>query len=304
MINIYLDESKGFKETFQIYSVIYGSPNSCQDYINEIEEIVEKNRSILKNDFNGFHSSNFKKNHTKVYQEVLQKLSDFILDKKLCLLIYLESKEKKELNSNYIKEKLKKALEQEGTSLNSFFASLNQKDYKVIYNRMEQLYIYLLHRDKFGKEDESFQFFPDETGQIIQYKTKEFSLKIGAKETSPINFFDIITRLTNALSNILINSNLEGWPQKKGHKMVKFEPQDDKKNYIVQSCDIISNFFLNYLKSQVGIQDSKSILKNNLLGEFIDLNPEEIELHFKSQLFGDNTEIICINPEMKVSIII
>lgn len=304
MVDIYLDETKGFNNSFQINTAIYGDSENCKNFKKAIEEIVQDNKSILKI-FNGFHASKLDENQWntrgQVYIKVLKKMQEFITDKKINILLSLESKEKRENNSNFLKNEFKKGLAQKDSSLSKIYSYLEEKDYPAIYERLDQLNVYFLHRDKFGKSDEEFNFFPDSSGKIMRYKNKSFQLKGSIGDTNPIMFFDIVKITANASSKIL--SSLNGWSKSKGQKIIKFEPLKDEENYVIQCCDIVSNFFFNFLRTQVGIHEPIYQLKSDAFLDIFEIDLEKVYSNFKSKEFVDKDgktfkDVICINHEM------
>lgn len=308
MVDIYLDETKGFNESFQIDTAIYGDSSNCESFKKAMNEIVQDNKSILKI-FNGFHAHELNEKQWKtrgqVYIKVLRKLKEFIDEKKINVLIFIESKEKKANNAIVLKNEFKKGLVQKDSSLSKIYSHLEENDYRAIYERVDQLYIYLLHRDKFGENNEKFNFYPGSSGKILHYKDKSFPLKVSNCDTHPIRFFDIVKITANALSKTL--SSLNGWSKSKEQKIINFEPLKDKDNYIIQCCDIVSNFFLNFLRIQLGIHDPIYQLKSDAFSDIFEIDLEKVHSNFKSKEFVDKEdkafkEVICINHEMRDTI--
>jgi hypothetical protein len=56
-IQVFTDDTRDDKQTFQVISSIWGKPNNCKSYIDEVEAIIKNNKK-LGTDFKGLHSYN------------------------------------------------------------------------------------------------------------------------------------------------------------------------------------------------------------------------------------------------------
>jgi len=114
----------------------------------------------------------------------------------------------------------------------------------------------------------------------------------------------MITNLADALASSINKKELLdqlGWdPKPANQKLVRFEPLKDEDSYLIQTADIVSNFFLNLIRSIVGDNSKTTQLKAKellKLGVFTDIL-DEIKKNFKLQ----NGKCVCINDELKVSL--
>jgi hypothetical protein len=112
----------------------------------------------------------------------------------------------------------------------------------------------------------------------------------------------MITNLADALASSINKKELLdqlGWdPKPANQKLVRFEPLKDEDSYLIQTADIVSNFFLNLIRSIVGDNSKTTQLKAKellKLGVFTDIL-DEIKKNFKLQ----NGKCVCINDELKV----
>ncbi|MFH0734893.1 MAG: hypothetical protein V1773_10735 [bacterium] len=303
-IELYLDETKGHQMSFRISVPIWGSSINCNAYKNEIKTIVDSS-TILGNDFKGFHAYNLSDSnwHTigKVYISVINKFKEYVLDNKLNFMIRIEAKEVYEKNGGYLKAIAKKGLQERDSELGKIFTSLKDKDIPALYHRIDQLIIYLKYRDKFGGEDAEFDFYPDSEGKILKYENKQFTVQGNHFVDYPLDFYDIIKIWGNSLTKVILelipNCN---WPNI-NQKLNKFEPKKSTDDFIIQTCDIISNFFFCYINDVIGINNDKNKLKGKAINDLIPLSEFQnlIQDSFKK---GLEDEVICTNQDLKALI--
>ncbi|MFX0195471.1 MAG: hypothetical protein ACFFCW_05045 [Candidatus Hodarchaeota archaeon] len=300
IFQIYSDSTKCNKNTFQIFVTIWGFPKNCLSYKNDIQGIVNKNAKILGRDFKGFHAYNINEKNWKtigqVYLEVLNKLIEYMFSGSLNMLIILEAEEKYKNNAGFLKNLIRFQLENRESVIGKQFKSLKNEDLPAVYHRIDQLIIYLKYRDRFGDNGDKFEFYPDSEGKILNYSEKKFRVSGNLPIEYPLEFYRLIAILGNALSRVI---KLEGWPVKK-HRLIKFQPLKWTEDYLIQSCDIISNYFYNFLRYQVGISEKKYELKSGALMSHIGLDKHISKI--KKSFENDSGEVICTDNQLKVSI--
>jgi hypothetical protein len=117
--------------------------------------------------------------------------------------------------------------------------------------------------------------------------------------STDLKFYELVRILGNALAKSIA---LTGWPVKK-QELIKFEPQKWSSNYITQSCDILANFFFNFLRFHTGLKDEKYKLKAEAISKHFlikDLVPEIQKSFDLSE--GETKDVICTNQEFLVTI--
>jgi hypothetical protein len=298
--HLYCDETKCNKKTFEIISVIWGDPVACAAYEHEINLLVRNNLKILGKDFKGFHSNKVNDENWgtvgKILLEVLKKLFEFVHDGKLNIKIIFVGSNKYNDNIGYLKDLIKKELENRNSPIGKHFKSLKDTDLPALYHRIDQLFVYLLYRDKFGSEGDKFKFFPDSSGKILNYAEKEFEVSGNLQIKYPMKFFTLICVLGNALSKVI---RLNGWPVIK-QELVLFKPLKWSSSYLIQSCDILSNFSYNFIRYHSGQMNESYKLKAQALSKHFLLNELEKEI---SKIFQiDDADVICIDPTLLATI--
>lgn len=299
-IQIYTDETMCNRNTFKIYVVIWGQPIYCLLYKEEIERIIDNNRTILGRDFKGFHAHRLNvKNWSsfgRVYLKVLEKVSDYLYSEKLRMLISLESREKYDANAGFLKEQIRKLLEDREGDIGKIFKSLKDRDLPALYHRIDQLIVYYKYKDKMGDDGSIFEFFPDSSGKILSYEDKKFRVSGNLPFEYPLNFYELVRILGDVIARTLLPPD---WSVKH-QKLANFQPLKWFNDYIIQTCDIVSNFYYNFLRYRVGINESKCRLKSDALLKFLpfDEHLPEIRKNFAT----NDGEVVCINKELKVNI--
>jgi hypothetical protein len=217
---------------------------------------------------------------------------------KLNLQLTLVSRYKYDLNAGYLKKLIKVQLEDRNSVIGKQFASLADTDLPALYHRIDQLFIYLLYRDKFGDNGDQFEFYPDSTGKILNYHDKEFPMSGNLPIIWELSFFKLIKILGNSLATVI---TLTGWPVQQ-QELVKFEPQKWSANYLTQSCDILANFFFNYLRFNLGRTDKKYELKASALTKHFLLDELLPEIKKSFSLDATTNDVICIDEKLLVTI--
>ena len=299
-IEIYSDETKCNKNTFKIYVMVWGEKLHCSSFKNDIINIIDDNRKILGKDFKNFHSYKLGiKNCNStgpVYKQVLNLLKNSIVEKRLQMLLRIESTAMYERNAGYLKRVAEVNMKKRESEFGRIFKSLDDKDLPAFYHRADQLTIFLKYRDKFGLDNDKLYFFPDSVGKILRYEGLKFDVSGKENINHSFNFYDLIKIWGNSLCNII---NKDGWPNG-GQRLEKFQPLKSDDDYLIQTCDIISNFFFNYLRQQVGIQDEGSLFKADALNDILDLSPHKSQINLAFEKDGD--EVVCVDPDLKVCI--
>lgn len=293
-IQIFSDETYSSERSFQIISTIWGNPIDYKDFSKKVKQIIE-NYSI-GDDYKGIHANkiNSKNWHILgvVARSVLETLSDFILHQKLNAQVTLISRDRFEGNAGYLKSILRAELENRDSFLGKRFISLDDKDLPALYHRLDQLFVYLYYRDKFGNDGDQFEFYPDSTGKILNYEKTKFPITGNIVIDYPMNFYRIIAIVGDSFSKIL---QMEGWPIKK-QTLSRFQPLKWISNYLIQNCDILSNFFLCLIRSKMGMTDPKYSLKAQALDEHFALNTSLS--HILPSFVFDGVDVECVNDDL------
>lgn len=300
-IQIFTDDTRDDKQTFQIISSIWGEPNNCVAYIDEVEAIIKNNKK-LGADFKGLHSYNLNdSNWTTLgttFEDVLNKLFEYVASGKLNIQLTLVSKNKYDSNTGYLKNLIKVQLENRNSVIGKQFASLADTDLPALFHRIDQLFVYLFYRDKFGDNGDQFEFYPDSTGKILNYKEEEFPMSGNLQIIWDLKFFELIKILGNSLAKFI---TLTGWSVKQ-QELIKFEPKKWSENYLTQSCDILANFFFNYLRFNLGRTEKKYELKAKALTKHFLIDELLPEIKKAFTLDKDTNDIICTDQNLLVTI--
>lgn len=296
-IQLYSDDLYCNKRTFRVTSLIWGTPNHCEAFNQEVQTLVDSNRSILGKDFKEFHANKLNaKNWRKIspiYKEVLQKIMEYIRDGRFDSIIFVMSFKRYESNATFLKNLVKKWISDREGPIGKQFISLADEDLPPLYHSIDQLFPLLFYRDQIGKPGDNFELYPDSIGTILHYENIEFPLSGTLPVTMPISFYNIVKILGHSLIRVLPQANFEGWPISE-QSLVKYEPLASNTNYLIQSCDILSNFLYNHLRFKSGLIMENSQLKSDLLTEFMDLASIAQENSFTS----DGTDVLCTNEEL------
>jgi hypothetical protein len=87
-IQIFTDDTRDDTQTFQVISAIWGQPDNCKAYSDEVETIIKSN-TRLGTDFKGLHSYNLSDSNWSTlgvtFEQVLNKLlSMCLLENLIC----------------------------------------------------------------------------------------------------------------------------------------------------------------------------------------------------------------------------
>ncbi|MDD2196048.1 MAG: hypothetical protein PHE03_05170 [Bacteroidales bacterium] len=130
-IQIYTDDTRDDKQTFQIISTIWGQPVNCKEYSDEVETIIISN-TRLGADFKGLHSYSLSDRNWSIlgmtFKQVLNKLFEYVSVGKLNLQLTLVSKYKYDSNVGYLKNLIKVQLEDRNSAIGKLFQSLSDSD--------------------------------------------------------------------------------------------------------------------------------------------------------------------------------
>ncbi len=309
-INIYSDDTFVDKKNFIISTFVWSDPSSCREYDKEIKKIIKnyKNKNVLDQNFRGFHA--VKLNHSnwnrlsRPFEDVLSKFYNYIYLGHLSFFIYLESKKKYEINAMEIENLLREKLQDINHHIGETYQHIREPDLIPIYKSAFKMYHYFFHRGKFGDKNTEFEYYPDSSGKILEYKNRKFYVETPTGGQQSMGFIDLLSKLVNALAiafNTPENLKHTGWDARPENQILKrFEPMKDEDSSLIQTCDIISNFFLNLIKYLIGDRSRTVILKADLLSKInlFDLIVDDIKKNFEIL----NGKCVSSNDDLKVSV--
>lgn len=303
-MQIFSDETIGYKKSFFIYSAIYGKKENLNKLSQKIDSIAKANKNILGNGFIEFKANKLNYHNINslglVYEEFFKAFNELFATNNCGCIISFYSKKKYDDNMGFLKKLIEKKLD--SGEFNKFFPGISKSDYPAIYNRIDHLMLYYKYRDRFLKDKEKIDFYPDSSGKILRYKGTR--IKINSKETLLIDtpFFNGIRILGNSICHWLQTAHLFGYPDQV-NTINHYEPLDSKKSRLIQICDAISNFTfssINYLKGQ---KSGSSEKKFYLLSKYLDCE-EQLKSASKNFNLDNIGNLSCINDELKANIII
>ena len=299
-IELYLDESKGHQNSFVIHAIIWGAPHICSNYKNDIQGIVNKSSKILGPNFKEFHANRVNGRNWStigtIYVDVLKKFKEYIEKSELNLLIRLEAKDVYNNNAGFLKDIAKTSFSDSQHLLSQIFPTMSTSDHPAFYHSIDQLIVFLKYRSRFGSDGDEIDYFPDASGKILQYRATPVTL-VGNNSILNTSFFDAIKIWGNSLTRMvddLVKDN--SWP-KVNIRLSKYEPKDSSTDYMIQTCDIISNFSLNYIRFICGVADIDQKLKHNEINKLFNLKKYRSKV--KKSFVIQNGELICINNDLK-----
>lgn len=302
-IQVYLDETYGHKKNFFITTSIWGHPFQIEKFEKEVEKIVQKHQNDLGKYFKVFHANRLNtKNWDKLspaFLEVLKLLFKGIYNRELGALLFLESRKKRDNNATILKILLKKGLNDRSNDLGKQYQHVDRRDLPALYHRMDNIYNFLIHRDKFGGPNQEFQYFPDSKGKILRYKNKKIPLyrvsSMIGERIMYYDFYEVISMLANPMMNFA--EQVLGWNKPDGQKITKYEPLSDEDSRVIQACDILTNFFLSFLRMKLNVNDKNASLKGKWLeDQEVFKNTESIFLNYFEER---NNFIFCKNDDLK-----
>lgn len=296
-IRLYIDEVKGYENSFFIHTCIYASPSSCDTFESDMIKLIDSNRNTLGKDFKGFHANKLNQSNWRKIAPIYESVIRLIVFNSLSVHIYLESKHKHDKNSQVLKNYLKSQLDDKTSTLRKALGNIKSKDFPVIYNRFEMLYIFLIHKNKFGQNCE-FEIYPDSTGKVLDYVNKKIELVSSNKMTKrTVDFYTLFEILANLFIDIL--DEIKYLPNK-NQNVIRYTPTDDSDCSLIQACDIISNYLFNYFKYHSGINDLNSKLKADVFANYFPILNGEDFVKTNFTIVDDN--VVCINKNMKKNI--
>lgn len=297
-IRLYIDEIIGYKNSFFIHACIFANPDNCDAFEKDMTKLIDENRNVLGKDFKGFHANRLGESNWTKLSPIYEKVIQLIFCNSLGVHIYLESKNKHDKNREPIKNWLKSNLESEDKTnkVKRAFNDLKPADFPVLYNRFDMLYIFLIHKDKYGQNCE-FEIYPDSTGKVLDYKNKTVEFVSSNLVRKTFDFYSSFDILANAFIETF--DEIKYLPNN-NQKVIKFSPQSDSDCFLIQACDIIANFLFHWLNYNSGIIDNKSKLKADLFSKYFPLL--EADVFVKNNFALIDNKLSCINHEMKINI--
>lgn len=295
-IQLYSDETKPDNKTFLIYSMIYGTP----EQIEILNQKIVKSLGQLDSNNKGLHSHKLnvkKKNEFTKYEKVLDILQDSIIKNEIQAQLYLIGSEKNKSNTGRLKSIIETELNLEGSEINKAFKGLEKIDYPALYHRLDHLFLYLRYRDRIAPAGTNFELYPDSSGNILKYKEKKFFVQ-GKNTAGFLDFYSLVNIIGNSIAYSISKLKIQGWPTSNQH-ISKYEPIKSTKSYIIQLCDVLSNFFYCFLRYEVGLIDEMYRLKSNaLISRFRLYNFKELHEKFEVR----NGDVFCIDLECSYTI--
>jgi hypothetical protein len=168
-VQIYIDETYGFKKSFLIQSAIWGNPVYCDLLQDSIGDILTKHSKKLGPGFKELHAMNVNQKNWKVfgpvYEEILDTFFQLISQRNLGLLIVVMSKDRFDNNAGYLVDTFKQLLPDRSTPLGKLFSSFQENDLPAVYYRIHQLFLLFKYRNFFGREGDVLESF-----RILQVK--------------------------------------------------------------------------------------------------------------------------------------
>jgi len=119
----------------------------------------------------------------------------------------------------------------------------------------------------------------------------------------PLKHLDIIRMFGDAymksFAAVAQKYNFERWPTSEQH-LVKFQPCDSESSYLIQACDMVSNFMFSLIRHVTGLPDVKYQQKSSVIEQHINL--ENVIPAIKSSFSIDGTDIICTDQNLWANI--
>jgi len=300
VIQLYSDGAKSENDTFFLTTTIWGKPGACDRYskhISDVHKIISENGIALKI----FHAVDLNKRNWDrfypAYIQVINKLMEFIENRYLRMMIFIESKEKYINNSKELEDTLKTYICNRNHPFGNIYQSIHINDLIAIYKETHTIYNYLRNRDIFGEDDQQFEYYPDASGKILQYGSKKTFLK---SPNSPgllmTEFYDVIRMIAQHLSTSL--ADVLKWGRINRQRLVKYEPKNDEDSFLIQSADIICNFFLSTIKYLVGIDSGITRKKALALLAFNCIRSSKTNI--LNEFINQNGKCVCRRPDCEV----
>ncbi len=296
-VQLYIDETKG--KDFFIHACIFSNPNNCIAFENDIKNLIIENRNIVGKDFKGFHARDLNKKNWNKLSPIYERIIQLIFINSLDIHIYLESKNKYDKNSKTLRNWLKNNLEDTDNKnkVRQTFYDIAPKDFPVLYNRFDMLYIFLIHKNKFCENCE-FEIYPDSSGKVLDYKQEKIEFTHSSQKIrKSLNFYDSFHILANAFIETFDEIGLT---PNNNQKVTKFSPTNDIDCFLIQACDILANFTYHHLNFIFGNNNPNSKLKSELYSRYIPIKKDNEILRDSFSIL--NGELHCINKDMKINI--
>lgn len=288
--DIFMDESKGYLGSFQIFSIIYGRRNKLKSLKTDLDKIINGYGITVE-----FKSSNASPNNLRCADDMFKLISDYNKVRKVGIIVFLISKDKLMANAGYLKDIYHNMFV---NNVNSRFhyskLGIPIKDADPIYMRAVHFLPFIYLRDCFGPEKAIYNYYPDTTGKVLNFE--KYTLAIEGKA---INYYALLKNLCNATIDYINMHKPLSWPTQKIH-LAKFKPIDSKSDSRIQACDMISNYFLNCVRMNCGINRSNVIDKAIMFEKYFDINglKNDIANNFKKSTDNNGNDFaICLNKD-------
>jgi len=303
IVRIYADEAYCNKRTFRIITLIWGSPGYLEELDSAIADVVQNNRGVLGPDFKEFHAHKLTEKNwatlSPAYEAVLAALFERIHLRQFGLQTVILSEDRFKGNAGWLTDAARKKLENRTSNLGRLFQSFGEEDLPAVYYRVNQLFPIFGYREFFAAPGDHLEYFPDSTGKVRNYVNTDFPMSGTLPFSLPLNYLEIIRMFGDAyLKSFGVTAKELGlgkWPTSVQH-LVKFQPTDSASFYLIQVCDIVSNFIFSFIRQTCGLPDAKYQLKSTLLQKYIDL--EDLVVPLQASFSIDGTDVICTDPNL------
>lgn len=266
--DIFMDESKGYQGSFQIFSIIFGRSSKLIALNDDLDQIM--NGYGITGEFK---SSNTSSKHLRCANDMLKLIVDYNKDKKTGIIVLLISKDKLLANAGFL----------QNTYRNMFVNNVNNKfhytklgiplsDAAPLYMRAVHFLPFIYLRDNFGPERAKYNYYPDATGKVLNYEKHTLAI-----EGKKINYYILLKSLCNATIDFINLHQPPSWPTEKIY-LAKFKPIDSRTDRRIQACDMISNYFLNCVRRNCGINMGIVKDKADIFEKHIDINGLNIDI--------------------------
>jgi hypothetical protein len=307
VVRVYSDESFCSKKSFRVISLLWGNPGYCELFNQEISDLVENNRSVLGPDFKEFHAINLSDQNwhvmSPIYDKILELLFTRIRAKNLGMFVVVISEDRFKNNAGWLTEIVRNAITDRASVFGKLFISLEQKDLPAVYYRVNQLFPIFKYREFFALPGDELEYYPDSTGKVLNYSNAQFAMSGTLPFSLSFKYFDIIRILGDSylksFSSVVEEFGWTGWPTSEQHLTI-FKPTDSSSSYLIQTCDIVSNFLFNYIRHTVGLPDKKYELKSKAIERYMSL--QNITPYIKASFTVDGTDVVCNDLDLWANI--
>lgn len=307
IVRIYADEAYCNKRTFRIITLIWGSRGYVEQLESAIAAVVQNNRTVLGPNFKEFHAQKLTRKNwatlSPVYEAVLAELFERMHFRQVGLQTVILSEDRFNGNAGWLTEAVRKKLEDRTSDLGKQFQSFGEEDLPAVYYRVNQLFPIFRYREFLAAPGDHLEYFPDSTGKVLNYVNTNFPMSGTLPFSLPLNYLEIIRMFGDAYLKsfgVMVKElGLGKWPTSIQH-LVKFQPTDSAHSYLIQLCDIVSNFIFSFIRHCCGLPDAKYQLKSTVLKKYIQM--EEVEPAIKASFSIEGTDVICTAPDLWVNI--